>query len=1418
MKLIKLFLTTLIILSSSAPALHSQDVEYELGVLDLGKRPGFGKRLTDVQVSGDKIYLSTSDNGRYDLLVVEGAETRVLYSGENPARMQGAFQDGILVAVGSITSTFYLYYVDNETHSLRLLHEFANHFWKMKILGDIAFFTTADEQLFVTDGTPEGTVLLREFLILSFDETLEFAINNILLFEADDALWRSDGTPGGTFKLSENEPTNFLGPSFVASNGLAFYTALGAGFAHELWVTDGTVAGTRAITGLNLPYGHITMISPTEEGVLFVADTPGSGNEIWASDGTSGGTMLLTDIAPGAASGVHPDAEAYYAQGKLFFRGGQDGSEVWQSDGTVAGTFSILDFTGSPGYNPEWELTSFRESQDGRAFFSTNHTDNGHSLWVYSDGQPGPQELAVLPQLIYLVPSGNKLFFYFSDGGAQLWATDGTVSGTFHLDTYTSLNNLGAYNGHFYFTTSFDSQGSTGTEPMVSDGTPGGTRMLKDINSGPESSYPELFFNYNGGVYFRAVDHVLGQAIYTTDGTEEGTLPVTDLYPHTLGSNPSNLTAAAGKLFFTMNDTLWVSDGTEEGSSSLQVQLPWFYVEAEMNGSVFFLKNYQELWTSDGTMGGTQPLLSTANSTLYLPVARLGDSLYFFYRDPANGLELWKTDGTPQGTEIAFESVPGPGSSFSSFGASLGVNGSSLFFSNSDPEHGSELWVSDGTQEGTRLLKDLISGPDPSSPRSFRRFGNKVFFATENPNALWVSDGTAEGTFHLQDLYFNPEPAVISIGGEYIFSAQDALWKSDGTPEGTTMIYDGEGDSNFNPAQLTQFGDRVIFRSDHEAYRSEPWITDGTPEGTRLIKDIRQNGSSSPRQFTVVEDNVYFVAEADNSFSRIWKTDGTEEGTVNLSFSYEENNYPDWLNLHRPEGNLFFTANSAVYGNEIFYLDFQREANVKGQVYHDRNENGAREDDEEGIYNLSIIADNGEETVTFSREDGAYSLYLPEGEYQIRPARRECWELSSAPGSYQMEAGSEAVSGLDFGFRQVAGDAALSVHIASGPTRCGFTVPFWVNIYNTGCRPVSGEVTLELNDLLEFIEADIPPSSVEGQSVTWAFPEIAVSDYAQIKLHLKMPGEEYTGQEISFGAAASVRNDDDILEPFGEYSFSSILRCAIDPNDKLTFPTRREESNSNFTLMDETITYTIRFQNTGNDTAFTVRIADKLPPQLDYSTFRPLSASHPFRATLGPDGQAEFLFENILLPDSTTNEPGSHGFVTFEIGIRPGTEDFTKIDNTAAIYFDFNGPIITNTVTNTAVTTLDADEDGYPFWEDCQDGNPDINPGAMEIPDNGVDENCDGQDLITGTRQLPGARLSIYPNPARNTLNIEYGGQEPVQLLFYDLLGRLVMEKADIRASVTLDISGLPDGVYFVKAVGRQTGASVIEKLEKVND
>jgi ELWxxDGT repeat protein len=225
----------------------------------------------------------------------------------------------------------------------------------------------------------------------------------------------------------------------------------------------------------------------------------------------------------------------------------------------------------------------------------------------------------------------------------------------------------------------------------------------------------------------------------------------------------------------------------------------------------------------------------------------------------------------------------------------LTVVGGRVFFSARDADHGLELWVSDGTTDGTRLVKDLLPGKQGGWPR------------------------------HLADL-----------NGTLLFAARadeqgsDTLWRSDGTPAGTVEVLPAS--KLHDPWQLTVVGDRAFFVGDDEVHGEELWITDGTAQGTHLVKDIYPGARSIypdqnmpmgylPYALTRVGGLLYFNAEAPGLGYGLWKSDGTEQGTQFVSRLNSSDSSPEYWDLTSLNDTLLFVARTGRLNYGLYRSD-----------------------------------------------------------------------------------------------------------------------------------------------------------------------------------------------------------------------------------------------------------------------------------------------------------------------------------------------------------------------------------------------------------------------------------------------------------------------------------------------------------------
>jgi len=390
-----------------------------------------------------------------------------------------------------------------------------------------------------------------------------------------------------------------------------------------------------------------------------------------------------------------------------------------------------------------------------------------------------------------------------------------------------------------------------GKELWVTDGSTGGTHLLKDIYPGVFSGDPGPFIEYNGEVYFSAVTSTEGAELWKSDGTALGTTLVKDIVPGGVSSYPGNFLVLNGRLIFSAYDS---ATGTE-------------------------------LWVTDGTPGGTnlvEDITPGIDGGLQWFIDVIGGEAYMYYGDLSTGAELWKTDGTPGGSVLVKDIKPGVIPSQIIWGTVLD---SLLLFQAYDETHGNELWRSDGTDTGTYLVKDISAGGTSSSPGRISilspvdgRVVNGILYfgATEYATAreLWRSDGTPDGTYIVEDINPGGSPStpmqITPFGDGFIFRAagqtdNPEMWISDGTGAGTTLlkeIYPGTSGSQASyPYYMTLLNGEIYFTATDSVHGRELWSTDGTTDGTKLVADIVPGtGSSEPRDLIVFRDTLYFVA------------------------------------------------------------------------------------------------------------------------------------------------------------------------------------------------------------------------------------------------------------------------------------------------------------------------------------------------------------------------------------------------------------------------------------------------------------------------------------------------------------------------------------------------------------------------------
>ncbi len=381
---------------------------------------------------------------------------------------------------------------------------------------------------------------------------------------------------------------------------------------------------------------------------------------------------------------------------------------------------------------------------------------------------------------VQFVNCNNNMYFFANTPayGTELWMIDKNGNTQMLADINPGASSsdpliIGEVNGKLIF---IATDTAHGTELWITDGTTSGTKLLIDIypgnKSGARSSMKNIFDNkiqnsVNGKLYFVGQTAANGSELWATDGTNTGTYLVADIQPGPGSSFPSDINTVNGKVFFWANDGIheyepWISDGTQAGTSLLKDINPtsgsnFVRFSTTANGLCYFWARADHTqtgigpWVTDGTTAGTIPLKNSKNgsgSFISNFVAYKNKVYYYNHCDTGIAAQLWETDGTYNGTHVFSNAAP---NTYHHCSRNFLVFKDKLYFTGGlykkDTFSSCELWVTDGTDAGTGLVKDL-NGNDNSTPVCLTQLGNYLYFIAEDSGyvKLYRTDGTTSGT------------------------------------------------------------------------------------------------------------------------------------------------------------------------------------------------------------------------------------------------------------------------------------------------------------------------------------------------------------------------------------------------------------------------------------------------------------------------------------------------------------------------------------------------------------------------------------------------------------------------------------------------------------------------------------------------
>ena len=734
------------------------------------------------------------------------------------------------------------------------------------------FVRTQGGSLWRTDGTAAGTRHLVDgvgFPSVSWLNSNSFRTlpDGVLVFQecpgvawSDCELWRSDGTVAGTQLVADLVP----GPdyssnpqSFVRMGSEIWFRARDPdpfSSRYLLYRTDGTPAGTAP---LPLPAGVSATFEWGDGGVLggrlfFIGSDAATGWELWVTDGST--TQQVADLNPGPESSLEmqatldrPSLAAVGGVVVFLADDGVDGLQLWSSDGTVAGTQPLTDFGGltpEDGFGYE-QLLAPLPVAGGRVLLTVRRPGQGIQVWGSDGTVAGTGQLAAVDEQTSAFVHGTRSFYTDSPTRCTAPLGRGLV--------FDALDDPNAMAGHLYF----------------SDGVPGTATPLFQIQD-PLSAYPTECAS-NGDEVLAVGGPGTAPGLWRTRGTSDDTELLSIFDENSWGITLPLFQRFDGAQYLGWGESvLRVEPGIDP---ALIQELPtdiWYGRFAALPDALF-IGGSDGLERSDGETP-FEPLIPVPPSPDWIQADDLtpsGSRLYFTLDTPAEGPELWSSEGKPLSTGPVVVLRPGPEGAIErreiediwawkppdSRIASLG--GGRVVFAADDGQSGNELWTSDGTAAGTVLIADLVPGPDGSWPRHLSSLGSAVIFAADDGVhglELWRTDGTAAGTGLLLDIVPGVDSSVpqdLTVqGGVLYFSAwtPDAgreAWRSDGTAAGTFRLTDAApGPLSSSPSRFTRVGDRLFFVADDNLHGFELWAL-ADNGGVALFLDGFETGDAS---------------------------------------------------------------------------------------------------------------------------------------------------------------------------------------------------------------------------------------------------------------------------------------------------------------------------------------------------------------------------------------------------------------------------------------------------------------------------------------------------------------------------------------------------------------------------------------------
>ena len=480
------------------------------------------------------------------------------------------------------------------------------------------------------------------------------------------------------------------------------------------------------------------------------------------------------------------------------------------------------------------------------------------------------------------------------------------------------------------------------------------------------------------------------------------------------------------------------------------------------------------------------------------------------------------------------------------------------------------------------------------------------------------------------------------------------------------------------------------------------------------------------------------------------------------------------------------TGNCETEEDVFFSCDIGGKINFN--TFFDINKNGIQDQGELFIGNIPIRINPTNRLILASSISDS-KIYPEFGTYDISIElnNESNWKTGFGQNNFNVElSSSKNQETINIPLTPNMSVYELVSSIAPTRFRCGEETLFEVRVRNLGTEFGTGTVWLDIDEKLSDFRSEPAIDTIStdwANSIGWHFKDLYPGHEIIFKVYIQtpLPPAIVPGEVLKFKSFFNpiIENGRPVTPDF-VFEHQEEFRCSYDPNDKLVSPNRQFQTFDppqlvDYTLFDENIIYTIRFQNTGNDVAYDVTIRDTLDTNIEPSSFTLLASSHyeVLNTSIEEERFLTFDFKEIYLPDSSANLDKSQGFVSYIVKAKDGLNENTPIKNTASIYFDFNPPIVTNTTENVMVSMLPT--------------------SSTQTIDNQLN-------------------ITLSPNPTKGKIFFKGDNLQKAKITITDLTGRIILVEK-LNGSNEIDLPANTKGMLFVK-IETEEGVAVKRVLK----